>query len=189
MEDNIIEKILDKNKNYNFLDIDTLLEIFNDSGISYYPYSAEAVEAKEKAVGAIPKLLKEYFLKIGRIKKIDDEEDDDDEYSYDLLEDSAGCYIKELEDISILTDKELKENYGDGAENEEDDYLVFGFEMISREEFAIKLKDINEENPDIFSSEEVGGMIKETGKVFGILKDTRTLKEFFSLMALSAYEA
>ena len=187
MEDNIIEKILDKNKNYNFLDIDTLLEIFNDSGISYYPYSAEAVEAKEKAVGAIPKLLKEYFLKIGRIKKIDDEEDD--EYSYDLLEDSAGCYIKELEDISILTDKELKENYGDGAENEEDGYLVFRFEMISREEFAIKLKDINKENPDIFSSEEVSGIIKETGKVFGILKDTRTLKEFFSLMALSAYEA
>ena len=180
-----LDKILDDQKLYRFLDVNTLLEVFQDLEISCQPYSLENINEKSEELGGMPKLLQEYFFKIGDIEKKD--EDDED---YNLLEDSSGCYINELDGVYILTSKMLKKQYGDAAENENNDYLIFGSEILDQsEEFGIKLVDIHNENPEIFSSGDLDGMIKEDGKIFGVIKAVKTLKEFFSLTALSAYEA
>ena len=155
---------------YKSMSVNELKNILIEKEITFSPYSQEEINKIKMELGGMPKLLEEYYLNIGWFPDISDQ--------------GYGCHIDALEDIYIMTAKDIHDDYE--AENEVDDYLVFGREAVSVDEFAIKVKDFNNDDPElyIFGDSTYEEAI-ENGLLFGTLEVEPYLSYMFSIINMS----
>lgn len=153
------------------MSVDELKDFLMEKAIKFSPYSQEEIDKAKNKLGGMPRLLEEYYLKIG--------------WFADIRKQGYGCHIDPLEDIYIMSAEEIQEDFED-VENETDDYLVFGREAVSVDEFAVKVKDFGENDPELYifgdsTSEEA----MEQGLLFGKLEEEPNLSSMFNIIVTS----
>ncbi|MGY3777099.1 hypothetical protein [Isobaculum melis] len=137
--------------------------------IAFSPYFQAEVDQKKEELGGLPRLLEEYYLKIG--------------WFDDISASGMGCYIYPLEELQIKTAQEL---VAARHCNEVDDYLSFGGEAISVDLFAIKMKDINQDNASVYGYGE--SYQSAEGLAYMVAYDAPTLSHYFDLVQQSLLE-
>lgn len=142
--------------------------------IKYQPNTEAEIEAARTRLGGLPKLIEEYYTQIG--------------YFDEISQVGMGCHFDELSDIYIETAEEIKAEY-EGCENEVDDYLVFGREAVSVDEFVIKVKDFGVANPKVYSHYDLEEVVTDQGLLCGPLTDIPNVASFFSLVLEGAEDA
>ena len=153
------------------MSVDELKDFLMEKAIKFSPYSQEEIDKVKNKLGGMPRLLEEYYLKIG--------------WFANIRKQGYGCHIDPLEDIYIMSAEEIQEDFED-VENETDDYLVFGREAVSVDEFAVKVKDFGENDPELYifgdsTSEEA----MEQGLLFGKLEEEPNLSSMFNIIVTS----
>lgn len=153
------------------MSVDELKDFLVGKGIKFAPNSQEEIDKAKEKLGGMPKLLEEYYLKIG--------------WFPDISNQGCGCHIDTLEDIYIMSVDEIHEDY-EGTENETDDYLIFGREAVSVDEFAVKVKDFCEDDPELYIfGDSTSEAAEEQGLLFGKLEEEPYLSSMFNIIVTS----
>lgn len=152
------------------MSVDELKGFLIENGIEFSPYSQEQINETKEKLGGMPKLLEEYYLKIGWFSDISDQ--------------GCGCHIDALEDIYIMSAEEIQEDYE--AENETNDYLVFGREAVSVDEFAVRTADFSFDDPELYIfGDSTFEEACEEGMLFGKLDEEPNLSSMFNIIVMS----
>ena len=88
------------------MSVDELKDFLMEKAIKFSPYSQEEIDKVKNKLGGMPRLLEEYYLKIG--------------WFADIRKQGYGCHIDPLEDIYIMSAEEIQEDFED-VENETDE--------------------------------------------------------------------
>lgn len=159
---------------YPELTVDELRVALGELEIKYNGDSQSAIDAKKVELGGLPPLLEEYFIKIGWFDEISNS--------------GMGCHIDDLDSMYIMKKEEIIADFEE-CENEVDDYLIFGRESVSVDEFGIKVRDFDQANPIIYSLADFEETTSGKGLLFGTMTDLPNLAAYFSLVLESAKEA
>ena len=156
--------------------VDELKNYLIEKKISFKPYTQEQIDAKKSELGGMPKLLEEYFLKIGWFK--------------DIESSGMGNYIWRLEQLRIMTPQEYFEDAMEGDEsyplNETSNFLEFGGEAVSVDTFAIKETDYDIPNPPLYGWGDSYEHLAEEGYYYCVdEKELPTVKNYFSVIIAS----
>ena len=153
------------------MSVDELKNFLVEREIEFTPNSQEEIDKVKEKTGGMPKLLEEYYLKIG--------------WFPDISNQGCGCHIDALEDIYVMSAEEIHEDY-EGTENETDDYLIFGREAVSVDEFAVKVKDFGEDDPELYIfGDSTIEEAEEQGLLFGKLEEEPYLSSMFDIIISS----
>lgn len=158
------------------ISLDELKDYLIEKKVEFEPYTQEQIDLKKTELGGMPKILEEYYLKIGWFDNIEMA--------------GMGNYIWQLERLRILTPEEYFNDVLEGDDsyvlNETNNFLEFGGEAVSVDTFAIKETDYDLPNPPLYGWGDSYEYLAEEGYYYCIdLEELPTVKNYFSLIKTS----